>query len=127
VSAAPEQDSPETAALADRERWYAAISYVFFLCFAGLWKGKESEFIRFHARQGFLLFVAECVCLAAVIIIDRTVGRLPFLGLLVVIVLQIVVYLGALFLSVVGFVKALFGERWRMPVIGKYIDRVPAE
>jgi fumarate reductase subunit D len=127
VSAAPVQDNSETAVLADRERWYAAVSYVFFLCFFGLWRGKDSEFIRFHARQGFLLFVAECVCLAAVIVIDRTVGRLPFLGLLVVIVLQIIVYLGALFLSVVGFVKAIFGERWRMPVIGKYIDRVPTE
>jgi fumarate reductase subunit D len=127
VSAASAQDSSETAVLADRERWYAAISYVFLLCFLGLWRGRESEFIRFHARQGFLLFVAECVCLAAVIVIDRTVGRLPFLGLLVVIVLQIIVYMGALFLSVVGFVKALFGERWPMPVIGKYIDRVPSE
>jgi uncharacterized membrane protein len=127
VSAAPVQDSPEGEVLADRERWYAAVSYVFLLCFWGLWKGKDSDFVRFHARQGFLLFVAECVCLAAVIVIDRTVGRLPFLGLLVVIVLEIVVYVGALFLSVVGFVKALFGERWQMPVIGKYIDRVPAE
>lgn len=127
MSAAPVQDSPEGEVLADRERWYAAVSYVFLLCFWGLWKGKDSDFVRFHARQGFLLFVAECVCLAAVIVIDRTVGRLPFLGLLVVIVLEIVVYVGALFLSVVGFVKALFGERWQMPVIGKYIDRVPAE
>lgn len=127
MSAAPVQDSSESAVLTDRERWYAAISYFFFLCFLGLWKGKESDFVRFHARQGFLLFVAECVCLAAVIVIDQTVGRLPFLGLLVVIVLQIIVYFGALFLSVVGFVKAFFGERWRMPLLGKYIDRVPAE
>ncbi len=119
MSAAPVQDSSESAVLTDRERWYAAISYFFFLCFLGLWKGKESDFVRFHARQGFLLFVAECVCLAAVIVIDQTVGRLPFLGLLVVIVLQIIVYLGALFLSVVGFVKAFFGERWRMPLLGK--------
>lgn len=127
MSAASEQESLETADLADRERWYGALSYVFFLCFLSLLKGKDSDFVRFHARQGFLLFLAECTCLAAVIVIDQTVGRLPFLGLLVVIVLQIIVYLAALFLSVVGFVKALFGERWLMPVIGKYIDRVPTE
>jgi uncharacterized membrane protein len=119
------KDSPETAVLADHERWYAAIAYVFFLCFVSLWKGKESDFIRFHSRQGFLLFLAECVSFGAVIIVDQTVGRLPFLGLFVVIVLQIVVYLSALFLSVIGFVKALFGERWIMPVLGNYIERVP--
>jgi uncharacterized membrane protein len=126
VTPVPEQDSPEVAVLTDQERWYSAVAYVFFLCFVSLRKGRASEFVHFHARQGFVLFVAECVCLAAILAVDRTVGRVPFLGLLVVIVLQIVVYLGALFLSVVGFLKALFGERWTMPFLGKYIDRVPS-
>jgi uncharacterized membrane protein len=125
VSAPSANENPESAVLSDRERWYAAVAYLFVVCFLSLWKGRESDFVRFHARQGFLLFVAVCVSLAAVIVIDQTVGRLPFLGLLVVVVLQIAVYLCALFVSVVGFVKALFGERWVIPVIGKYIDRVP--
>ena len=125
MSAPAAKESPESAVLSDNERWYSAVAYLFFVCFVSLWKGRESDFVRFHARQGFLLFLAECISLAAVIVIDQTIGRLPFLGLLVVIVLQIVVYLCALFLSVVGFVKALFGERWVMPVIGKYVERVP--
>ena len=126
MSAPPAKESPETAVLSDNERWYAAVAYLFFVCFVSMWKGRESDFIRFHARQGFVLFVAECISLATVIVIDQTIGRLPFLGLLVVIVLQIAVYLSALFLSVVGFVKALFGERWVMPVIGKYVEDVPS-
>ena len=48
-----------------------------------------------------------------------------FLGLLIVILLQIIVYISALFLSVMGFVKALFGERWVMPFFGSYSERVP--
>ncbi|HEY5132463.1 MAG TPA: hypothetical protein VII85_02120 [Candidatus Krumholzibacteriaceae bacterium] len=31
----------------------------------------------------------------------------------------------ALMLSLAGFVKALFGEDWRMPFLGDYRDRVP--
>jgi uncharacterized membrane protein len=31
----------------------------------------------------------------------------------------------ALFLSVMGFVKALFGEKWEMPFLGPYSHRVP--
>ena len=111
--------------LADHERWYAAISYLFFFCFFGLWKARESEFIRFHARQAFLLFLAEIISLFVIVILDRTVGRLPFLGLLVMILLQTVVYLAALLLSVLGFVKALFGEKWVLPFFGHYGDRVP--
>jgi uncharacterized membrane protein len=121
----PVDETPQSVVLADYERWYAALAYVFVLCFLSLWKGGDSGFIRFHSRQGFLLFLAECVSLAAIIIVDQTIGRLPFLGLIIVIVLQIVVYLSALFFSVVGFVKALFGERWVMPLLGNYVDRVP--
>ena len=115
----------ESAALAEHERWYAAIGYLSFRCLFSLWKGKESDFIRFHARQAFLLFVGECVCFLGIVIIDQTIGRLPFLGLLIVILLQVAVYFTALFLSVMGFVKALFGERWVMPFIGAYSNKVP--
>lgn len=115
----------DSVLLADHERWYAAISYLFFFCFFGLWKGRDSQFVRFHSRQAFLLFLGEVVSLIAILILDRTLGRLPFLGLVLVILLQIVVYLTALFLSVMGFVKALFGERWILPFFGHYSNRVP--
>lgn len=115
----------DSVVLADHERWYAAVAYLFFACFLSLRKGRESDFVRFHARQGVLLFFAECAALAAILVVDRTIGRVPFLGLLVVIVLQVAVYLSALLLSVMGFVKALFGERWVMPVLGSYAERVP--
>ena len=101
------------------------MGYLFFFCFFSLWKGKESSFIRYHARQAFLLFLAECASFLAIVILDRTVGRLPFLGLLIIIVLQLVVYVCALFFSVMGFVKALFGERWVMPFFGHYSEKVP--
>ena len=116
---------PDRVLLADHERWYAAVSYLFFFCFFGLWKARESAFIRYHSRQAFLLFLAECVSLLVILIVDRTIGKLPFLGLLIVILLQIVVYLCALFLSIMGFVKALFGERWIMPFFGHYSEKVP--
>ena len=115
----------ERASPADHERWYAAIGYLFFLCFVSLWKSRESAFIRFHARQAFLLFLAECVAFLALVAIDRTVGRLPFVGLILVVITQAFVYLTALFLSVTGFVKALFGELWAMPFFGPYREKVP--
>jgi uncharacterized membrane protein len=107
------------------DRWVAAVGYLFFMCFFALWKGKDSPFVRFHARQAFLLFLSEIVAFVVLVIIDKTIGRLPFLGLLIVVLLQIAVYLVALILSVMGFVKALFGERWEMPFFGPYSEKVP--
>jgi uncharacterized membrane protein len=115
----------ERASPTDHERWYAALGYLFFLCFLALWKARDSRFVRFHARQAFLLFLSECVAFLAIVVIDRTVGRLPFLGLIVVVIAQVFVYLTALFLSVMGFVKALFGELWEMPFFGPYREKIP--
>jgi uncharacterized membrane protein len=125
VSQNPESKPAESVLLADHERWYAAISYLFFFCFLGLWKARDSAYIRFHSRQAFLLFLGEIVALFAIFILDRTVGRLPVLGLLLIILLQIVVYMSALLLSVMGFVKALFGEKWILPFFGHFSQRVP--
>ncbi len=116
---------PARASPADHERWYAALGYVFFLCFLALWKARGSAFVRFHARQAFLLFFSECVAFLVIVVIDRTVGRLPFVGVIVVVIAQAVVFLTALFLSVMGFVKALFGELWEMPFFGPYREKVP--
>ncbi|MFH1755126.1 MAG: hypothetical protein ABIA59_05430 [Candidatus Latescibacterota bacterium] len=115
----------ESVYLADHERWYAAIGYLFFLCFFSLWKGKDSDFVRFHSRQAFALFVAECAAFLALMIIDKTIGRLPFLGLLIVIIAQLIAYIAAMFLAVTGFVKALFGERWEMPFLGAHAEKLP--
>lgn len=101
------------------------MGYIFALCLLSLWKARDSDFIRFHARQAFLLFVAECVAFLFLVILDKTIGKLPFLGLLVVTVCQLAVYLLALFLSVTGLVKALFGEKWPMPFLGHYAQRLP--
>ena len=54
-----QRDDLDTALLADHERWYAAIGYMFILCFISLWKGKESDFVRFHGRQAFALFIGK--------------------------------------------------------------------
>ena len=110
---------------ADRSRWTAALSYVAFLCFFSLWKYKHDDYVRYHARQGFLLLLAECVAIVTIVVLELTIGRVRFIGFVVVLMLQLVTGLGGLTLSVVGFVKALFGEYWHMPLIGEYADKVP--
>lgn len=115
----------EAAVPSDRSRWIAALGYLTFLCFFSMWKAGKDPFIRFHARQGFLLLIAECVVFIMTIILELTIGKLRFIGLIIVGLLQLITGLGALTLSVMGFVKALFGEYWHLPLLGEYRDRVP--
>ena len=109
----------------ERSRWTAALSYVGVLCFFSLWKSKNDPFVKYHARQGFLLLLGECIILIMTVILDLTIGRLRFIGVLIVGLIQLIAGLGALTLSVLGFVKALFGEYWHLPFFGDYRERIP--
>lgn len=116
----------ETAGIpSDGSRWMAAISYLMFFCFLSLWKSKEDPFVKYHARQGFLLLLGECVVLVVTLILDLTIGKLRLVGVLIVGLVQLVAGLGALTLSVLGFVKALFGEYWNLPFLGEYREKIP--
>ncbi len=123
VPEAGEETEPQSPS--DRSRWIAAVGYVLFLCFFSLCRAGRDPFIRFHARQAFLLFLAECVVIVMTIILDMTIGKLRFFGMVVIGLFQLIVGLGALTVSVLGFVKALFGEYWHLPFLGEYSERVP--
>jgi len=111
--------------ISERDRWVAAVSYIPFLCFFSLWRSRDSSFVKFHASQGFLLFLAECVAIVLIVIFEFTIGRLRFMGIFLVGLFQLGTSLLALLMAVIGFVKALFGEYWHMPVFGDYRERIP--
>jgi uncharacterized membrane protein len=108
------------------ERWYAAACYA---CFAvvlvALFVKQKSSFLARHCRQGFALFFAEIIAALALAIIDATIGRIPVLGLLISILLHLSLLLAFLILSVIGFVKALSGEEWRMAFLDEFAQKVP--
>ena len=56
-----------------------------------------------------------------------TLGQLPILGFILIIALRLIVFLVVLSVSVLGFIKALFGEEWRIPYLDELANRVPVE
>ena len=110
-----------------RDRWFGAICYLPLLVFLPMLVKERSRFLTRHCRQGFALLFAEVVGVAFILIIDATLGRVPVLGFILVIVLRLVFFLAALSISVLGFIKALFGEEWRIPFLDELADRVPVE
>ena len=80
------------------EKIWAAVSYLWILSLMALVARKKNEYVRFHANQGVLLFTLSLFV------------WFPFFGW----ILGIVIFI----LGIVGFINALSGKRWLIPVIG---------
>lgn len=118
-------DTPQTSQESARHRWLGAVAYVGPGFLFGLFAKERTELLGWHVRQGFALFFVEMVVLAIVIILDQTIGRIPILGFLVQIVVQLVAFVGFLVLSIIGFVKGLAGEAIHFPGLEELAERVP--
>lgn len=79
----------------------AIMSYVWVLCLVPLLGKRDSEYVQFHAKQGFVLFVIELF--AGLMVWFPVFGQLFMLSLFVV--------------SVMGVVKVLNGEWWKIPFV----------
>ena len=83
----------------------AAMSYVGVLCFWPLLFKKHSPFAHFHAKQGLLLLLIEVVCAAFFVLLWP-------------------VFILAVFFSVRGISQSLHGKFWRLPIIGRFADKL---
>ncbi|MCP4290758.1 MAG: hypothetical protein GY780_02845 [bacterium] len=108
-----------------RDRWLGAICYLSVFVFLPIFSSNKSEFLAKHCRQGFALFFSEVVGLILVWVISGTIGQIPLLGFIIVIILWLSFFLLFLPLTILGFVRAMFGESWRIPYLDELSDRVP--
>ena len=83
----------------------AVISYFWLISLIVLLVKKDNEFVLFHARQGLVLAILATVF-----------SLIPIIGWL----LNIVVIIFA----IVGIVKALAGEIWKMPLLGDFAQKI---
>lgn len=90
----------------------AAISYVSVLCLVGLFGKKDSPYVQFHAKQGFVLFVAEVILMFVWVI--------PLLGWLV----GFFGWILTLVLAIMGIMNALGGKKTELPVLGQFAKNV---
>jgi uncharacterized membrane protein len=130
---ADREAEPRDAAAADQplapvnddDRWSGAIAYLAVICWVPYFIFSDRPFVLHHAKQGVALFLAELIGASLLWILDVTVGRIPFLGLLAMGILQLGYFLGALGLSVLGFARAISGEKTPLPWIGRRAEMLP--
>ncbi len=91
---------------------WAMLSYLGPLCLWSAMKAKEDGFVRFHVKQGIVLFILE--------ILIWSLGALPILGL----VLLLVGRLLCGFMVIFGILSAVSGEERSFPLIGAIAEKL---
>jgi len=89
-------------------RLMAALSYLNILFLIPLLFAKKDAFVKFHLRQGIVLFAAYVVASAIV--------WFPVFGWMIGLFLLVI--------SIYGFLQALYGKEWELPYIGKYATKI---
>lgn len=92
----------------DSNKTLAAISYIWILFLIPLFLKRDSKFVQHHAKQGLVLFIIE--------VIISFVMWFPIIGQLL--------FLAALIISIIGFIKAINGEWWEAPVLYNWSKKI---
>src|SRR3954462_7288475 len=97
------------------------LSYLGILCLIPLLTKKDDPEVQWHAKNGTALFGAEVI--VVIIRIMLFFINIPFLtcGLAVVFC---VIWLGFLALSIICIMKAVKGERFRIPVLTDFAEKM---
>ena len=91
-----------------KNKTIAALSYFGLLCLIPLLGKKHSKFAQFHAKQGVVLCGLEILCVL--------VYAIPLFGWMIAILFLVV--------SIVGIMKTLDGEYWKIPYIYDWSKKI---
>lgn len=97
------------------------LSYLGILCLIPLLMKKDDPEIQWHAKNGTVLFGAEVIFVIVRIMLIFI--RIPFLGCGLA-VISCVIWLGFLALSIICIMKAVKGERFRIPILTDIAEKM---
>ena len=86
------------------EKIWAFLGYLGPFCVIPLLVKKDNKFIQFHAKQGLVMFIAECFI------------WIPILGWLLAVFIFVV--------WIMALIKVFNGEYWKIPVIGDIAEKI---
>jgi uncharacterized membrane protein len=104
---------------AEKNKIFGIIAYLNFLCFVPLLVAKDSPFAKYHANQGFTLFLVEVafwIVSWAITLVSFFV--LPSSGHDVIGFVLDILGLGLFVLAVIGIINAAKGKCLPLPLIG---------
>jgi uncharacterized membrane protein len=116
---APEPDLP----LSDEDRILLVLAYLGILALVPFLTAKK-EFVLWHAKQGLLLFGVSLVTLFCMTLVTVILWHFAWIVGLLFLILFLTSFFGILALAVACILKAFEGERWRIPGLGDFVERI---
>ena len=108
----PSEKSTSPDSVIQEGKFFAAVGYIFVLCFVPLILKKDNKFAQFHGRQALVLFIFEVA--AAIIKSVPVIGDVVFSFAYVVFGIA----------SLLGVIRVLMNEYWEIPVIGNIANKI---
>lgn len=99
------------------------LAYLGILCLIPLLTKKDDPEVQWHAKNGLAFAIADVVVCIALGIIGAVASRIVFAGCGMSIV-WCLVSLGILAVHVIAIVKGVNGQRFRLPVISDFADKM---
>ncbi len=103
---------------------YASFSYIPFLNFLPLFDKEAGDFVHFHAKQGFLIFVIEFIGFLLFISFYLLVGMFPIIRYIFVNFFFAFYILCIAILIVLGMYGALTGKAFEIPFLGEIAKKI---
>ena len=108
----------------EKGRFLSVLAYCWIFVLIPIFAAKDSESVRFHRRQGVLLFIIQTVYAVTISLIlglcRVTVGNIG------VVIVGLLLYAGLIILaaaSVLGIINAVKGKAKELPYIGALAER----
>jgi len=107
----------------DQDKIMLVLSYFGIFALIPYFTVKDSAYVKWHAKQGVTFFaVAFAAEVALAIVFAILTAIIHVLGILGTCMFP-VIGLGILVVAIMAMVKAIGGERWRIPVIADLADK----
>jgi fumarate reductase subunit D len=100
-----------TDTVRDQDKIMLVLAYLGILALIPLLTVKDSDFVKWHAKQGLVLGLGGGI-------IATIIGMIPVIGLISCLLMPAI-----LVLCVMGIIKAMAGQRWRIPLVADLADK----
>src|SRR3954451_10015428 len=99
------------------------LSYLWILCLIPLLTKKDDNEVQWHAKNGLALLVAEIVVWVLFFVVGMVIRRILFAGCGVA-VIECIIWIGFLVVRVMAIIKGVNGQRFRVPMISDFADKM---
>lgn len=126
----PQMPVPTTGALTDKDKVLGAIAYLGPLFIVSFIMAGESQFVKFHAKQALVLFVAALIIRYGLGAILWSVVDVPAYGYRAMNTMMqggsvlMLVNLAVLIVAIIAIVKAAQGEKWEIPGVAQIVKKI---